>query len=60
MGEGTREGGVNTGIFNNHVREVCPFCLSPQAFVFTAGHYQCSECRQVIHTCCEGEGDPSS
>lgn len=54
------EGKVDRGVFDNHVREVCPFCLSPKAAIFVSGHYQCSECGQVIQTCCEGEGDPSS
>jgi len=33
----------------------CPFCGTLAAAIFVQGHTQCSMCRQVIETCCEGD-----
>lgn len=34
---------------------ICPFCGDQTEVVAVRGHSQCSECHQVIETCCEGD-----
>jgi hypothetical protein len=34
---------------------ICPFCGDQTAIISVRGHSQCSECHQVIETCCEGD-----
>lgn len=34
---------------------ICPFCGDQTAIIAVRGHSQCSECQQVIETCCEGD-----
>ncbi len=33
----------------------CPYCGSPNGFVYVHGHYQCKVCHQNVLPCCGGE-----
>ena len=38
-----------------HPGFICPFCGDQTEVIAVRGHSQCSECHQVIETCCEGD-----
>ena len=33
----------------------CPYCSSPQGYIYVQSHYQCLTCKRVVDDCCGGE-----
>ncbi|HMR39510.1 MAG TPA: hypothetical protein PKA90_03680 [Ignavibacteria bacterium] len=36
---------------------LCPYCGQKSDLVWVHGHYQCSNCKTVIVSCCNGDRD---
>ena len=36
---------------------ICPYCGQKSDMVWVHGHYQCSNCKTVVVSCCNGERD---
>ena len=34
---------------------ICPYCGQKSDMVWVHGHYQCSNCKTVVVSCCNGE-----
>ena len=43
--------------YNNimNIKLPCPYCSSPQGFIYIQSHYQCLTCKRVVDDCCGGE-----
>ena len=34
---------------------ICPYCSSPNGFIYVQSHYQCLTCKTVADDCCGNE-----